>query len=159
MNNIKIKKSFKVILNSNDTTSWTGPLGENCYRINPQPFLKNEDYNKKYKVYFSIEQLQNAVSDIVYGVSLDISGNKIFHTKALDGLTTNNIRPIHFIATFEYQNFNTNKRSHVCLDDQSPIIVQLCSLNYIRVIYCSTGSGNTFPSLSNHIICLRFEEL
>ncbi len=159
MNNNKIKKQFNIVMNSNDLTSWSGDLAQAKYRVNPLTILKDTDYNKKYKVYFSIEHLQAPTADEIYGISLDISGNKIYHTRSYDGLTGVNIRPIHFIDTLEYQNFGTNKRGHVALDDQTPIIVQLTSLNYIVINYIITRTGTTLTAPSNYIACLRFEEL
>lgn len=154
-----IKKSFNVMLNSNDLTSWSGSLSQAKYKVNPLPLLKETDYKKKYKVYFSVEGLQAPQSDNIYGFSLDISSNIIYHTRAYDGLTGANIRPIHFLATFEYQNFGTNKRMHVCLDDQSPIIIQLNSLNYITINYINTATGDSLTAPTNYIVCMRFEEL
>lgn len=154
---LKGKKSFNLVLNSSDTTSWTGIHQSQCtFRVNPRGILDTEDYGKDYKVYMSMQQAQGTPAEANYAMNLDIAGNRIQHIQAI-GST---IKNTHFILNMQNNGaLQTGKRSIIEAYDQGPIIIKgLNKLDYISVSNMSGASGN-IAYLENYILIFRFEEI
>lgn len=157
MSSTKGKKSFNVVLNSSDTTSWTGIHQSQCtFRINPRGIVDTPDYGKDYKVYLNMVQLSGTPAEANYAMNLDIAGNKIQHVQAV-GTT---IKNTHFILNMQNNGaLQTSKRSVIETYDQGPIIVKgLNKLDYISVLNMA-GSTGSIAYLENYVIILRFEEI
>lgn len=153
----KTKKSFNVVLNSSDTTSWSGNHQSKCtFRINPRGILDTEDYGKDYKVYMAMQQAQGTPAEANYAMSLDIAGCRIQHVQAVGSTISNT----HFILNMQNNGaLQTSKKSIIEPYDQGPIIVKnLTKLDYIRVSFIAGSSGSQ-AYLENYILIFRFEEI
>lgn len=151
------KKSFNLVLNSSDTTSWTGiHQSQAVFRINPRGIVDTQDYGKDYKIYLNMMQLYGTPAEANYAMNLDIAGNRIQHVQAI-GST---IKNTHFILNMQNNGaLQTSKRSVIKTDEQGPIIVKgLNKLDYISVSLIAGASGS-IAYLENYVIILRFEEI
>ena len=73
------KKVFKIILNSADTTSWSGILYNANYPVNMNNIIRDiEDYNKVYGLTFSLKGFEDGGiwDDSYYALRLNL-GNKV----------------------------------------------------------------------------------
>lgn len=68
------KKTYKIILNTFDTTSWTGALYNAVFPIDLKAIIRDpEDYEKPYFMTFSFQSVEetNIFYDGAYGIHID----------------------------------------------------------------------------------------
>ena len=162
-----IKKTFKIMLDSNNTASWTGTLYKAVYYIDlNQIITNNEDYSKSYYMYctFLSESADNTLNSInstsLYTLHIDMGkGINVYQYRNIK--TPSFIIPVQTIlneaaANQPFTSFN--------LQDfvQRPTFINnMLNVNYITLNLIDAETNSTFvpgATIAEYICCLTFVE-
>ena len=161
---MSLKKSFKILLDSNNTNSWNGTLYKANYYIDLNQIITDSNqYNKSYYMYCSfISQAQDIVvkniSPVnVYTLHIDMGkGLNIYQYRSVKNPSF--ILPVDVLFStqgiadpdtrFNLQDFN----------QQPTFIPNLLNLNTITLNVIDTSTNITTNATSNYVCVLTFVE-
>ena len=162
--NADVKKKFNIHLSSVQTNSWTGSLYDARYTVNLRGHLAEEDFQKQYDVYLTMQsEMTNDLASATginpldtYAIHLDIGPNYINSNAFRERATP------HFI-TFQSQytnGANIYTRFDVGSQDNSPLrITSLYNVSFIGVNVFNLIGQTTVPSTADYQVILHFVEV
>ena len=160
-----IKKTFKIVIDSYNTNSYTGPLYMAIYFIDLNHIItNNDDYSKSYYMYctFISEAGDNTTNLInstsVYTLHIDMG-------KAINVFQYKNVKTPSFIVPvltiLNEASANSPYTSFYLKDsDQRPVFINnMLNVNYIAINVNNASTNSTTTAVNtNYVCCLTFVE-
>ena len=165
MNN-KIKKTFKILLDSNHGASYTGSQFSAVYNIDLTKLLTNqEDFNKSYLMYCTFKSKSEIIANNqitnneVYFLTVDLfKGFNLYQYNNRSGNTV-------FVVPVSVSNETATQQTYFDLKDYDSMPVYITDLNNVSKIYLNlsiASTSTTFapsaPVNSRYVCLLTFVE-
>jgi hypothetical protein len=160
----KAKKSFKIVLDSNNTDSWTGNLYKANYYLDlTQIIQNNDDFFKSYYMYCSfISKADDVTNNLitpakVYTLHIDMGkGLNVYEYKSIK--TPSFILPVEVINSV-VGGAEPDTRFYLLDYQQQPTVIpNILNLNTIQIQVIDTSTDSTTASNANYVCVLTFVE-
>ena len=161
----KAKKSFKIVLDSNNTASWTGSLYKANYYLDlTQIIQNNDDFFKSYYMYCSFISNANDVANNsitpanVYTLHIDMGkGLNVYEFKSIK--TPSFILPVQVINSV-VGGVDPDTRLYLLDYQQQPTVIpNILNLNTIQIQVIDASTDSTTASNAPYVCILTFVEV